>query len=189
MGMPAIDQNAVWTVEMLDELPDDGNRYELVDGELLVSPTPSLPHQRAAQELGELLRAYGRRVGRIEAFGVPIGVRYSRTTEVQPDVCVIPLVNGKPASRFEEAGRLLLVIEVLSPSTRRHDRFTKRRKYLEQGVEEYWLVDLNDRSVERWRPGVEFPETVRETIRWQVAGGAEPSSIDLPTFFASVHGD
>lgn len=75
MAMPAIDLERIWTVEMLDGLPDDGSRYEVVDGALLVSPLPHLAHQRAAQELGERLRAYARRIGGIEAVGIPIGIR------------------------------------------------------------------------------------------------------------------
>lgn len=100
MAMPApLDLDHVWTVEMLDALPDDGNRYEIVDGELLVCPLPSPPHQRTARELGALLQAYARSVGGIEAFGVPISARFSRTTEVQPDVSIVRLVDGKPARR------------------------------------------------------------------------------------------
>ncbi len=190
MAMPApLDLNRVWTVEMLDELPDDGKRYEIVDGELLVSPLPSLPHQRAAQELGGLLHAYARRVGGVEAFGVPISARFSRTTELQPDVSIIRMVDGKPAQRWEEIGCPLLVVEVLSPSTSRNDRFTKRRKYLEQGVDEYWLLDLEDRSIERWRPGAEFPETIRDTISWRVTPTSASFDLDLPAFFASVLGE
>lgn len=188
MAMPAPSIERIWTVEMLDALPEDGNRYEIVDGELLVSPLPSLAHQRAALRLGELLQAYARRVGGLEAFGTPIGVRYSHTTEVQPDVAVIPLVDGRPARRFEEVGRLLLAIEVLSPSTARHDRFTKRRKYLERGVPEYWVVDLDERAVERWQPGDELPVIVRDTLVWRAPENDLLCEIDLVAFFAGVLG-
>jgi Uma2 family endonuclease len=190
MGMPALDMDAVWTVDMLDELPDDGNRYEIVDGELLVSPMPSLRHQRAARELGELLSAYVKRLGGMEIFPVPIGVRYSRTTEVQPDLAAIPFKDdGKLAQRFEDVGRLLLVVEILSPSTARHDRFTKRRKYMERGVPLYWIVDLAKQRVECWRPGDEEPELRDDRISWKPVESEAALVIDVPAFFRSLAGD
>lgn len=189
MAMPALSTDRIWTTEMLAALPEDGQRYEIVDGELLVSPAPTLRHQRAAAYLGDVLRAYARTVAGIEAFGLPIGVRFSQTTEVQPDVCVLPLVDGKPADSFEAAGRLLLAIEIVSPSTARHDRFTKRRKYLDQGVPEYWIVDLDQRTVERWHPGEECPVIVRDAIEWRAPGAATSCHIALQSFFAEVCGD
>ena len=85
--------------------------------------------------------------------------------------------------------RLLLAIEVLSPSTARADRTVKRLLFQRTGVPEYWIVDLDARLVERWRPGDDRPEVLAETLRWQADPTTAPLEIDLPQFFARVNGD
>ena len=81
---------------------------------------------------------------------------------------------------------LLLVIEVTSPSTARQDRQLKRRRYQRAGVPEYWIVDLDARIVERWRPQDERPEILDEQLTWQPQPGAAPLEIDLVSLFARV---
>ncbi|MBK7832637.1 MAG: Uma2 family endonuclease [Gemmatimonadetes bacterium] len=106
-----------WTAEERNALPDDGNRYEVVDGELLVTPAPTFRHQRAALRLAQLLAPYCDRLG-IECVVAPADVTFSPRTVVEPDLFVIPLIDGKPASRFEDVGRLVLAVEVVSPPPR-----------------------------------------------------------------------
>lgn len=173
---------------MVHALPDDGNRYEVVEGELLVSPTPSLLHQSAVLQLAALLLPYARHA----AFTVhvaPAAVTWSDQTEVQPDVLAIPLVNGRPAVRFEDAGVLLLAVEVLSPSTMRADRFAKRRTYQKRGVPEYWIIDPVGRLVERWRPGDKEPDILFDSLSWQPNPDVAPLMIDLAEYFRAVHGE
>ena len=79
--------------------------------------------------------------------------------------------------------------EVLSPGTARHDRFTKRHLYQAQGVPEYWIVDVNTRMVERWRPGDERAEFLADTLTWQPDPAVPPLTIDLPAYFAEVFGE
>lgn len=175
-----------WTVEQLHQVPDDGQRWEIIDGVLHVSPAPSFVHQRAILELVVLLRPYCEALG-LELLFAPAAVAWSTRTEVQPDLLVMPLVNGRRPTRFEDVGRLELAVEVLSPSTMRWDRFTKRREYQSREVPAYWIVDTASRSVECWRPGEEEPEIRLDTLTWAPVPGHAPITIDLAEYFARVH--
>ena len=186
MAMPA--QHTDWTVEMVRALPDDGNRYEVIDGELFVTPTPSVFHQRAVRELLLLIDPYVRahRIG--EALMAPADVVvYGPGKFVQPDLFVVPLVNGAPMRAWTEVGRLLLTVEVLSPSTEYTDRGRKRRVYKEKGVPEYWVVDNDARTIERYRPDDAF-EILTESLEWRPDHDVPPLVIDLPACFDRVHG-
>lgn len=176
-----------WTLEMVHALPDDGNRYELIDGELLVSPAPSLLHQRVVFELNDLLRRYVKELGWCELLGAPIGVTFSPRRELQPDLCVIPLVNGRKVRRFEDVGRLVLAVEVLSPGTTRNDRYRKRPVYQDEGVPECWLVDPEARLVERWRPEEPEPEVLLTRLAWQPDASRDALVVDLEALFREAH--
>ena len=124
-----------WTADDLDALPDDGLRYELVDGVLLVSPAPALTHQIAVINLlDQLLR---RAPADLRVLAAPLDVRFSGTRQLQPDVLVVP--RETPTPRLER--RPLLVVEVLSPSTRATDLTLKRHVFEQVGVPSYWLLD------------------------------------------------
>ena len=140
MHMPTLKRR--WTADDLRDLPDDGNRYEVIDGELFVTPAPSWEHQRAAAELYSLIAAYLQREPYGDVLIAPADVPFSRTRSVQPDLFVVPLVGGRRPRKFEDVGRLLLAVEILSPSTARADRVSKRVLFRDEGVSEYWVVDL-----------------------------------------------
>ena len=187
MAMPA--QHTEWTVDMVRALPDDGNRYEVIDGELFVTPAPSVVHQRAVLELAYLVGPYVKtnRIG--EAFISPADVVvYGPRKFVQPDLFVVPLVNGAPMRAWTETGRLILAAEVISPSTARTDREDKRALYSEKGVPEYWIVDTEERVVERWRPTDSTPDVLAETLVWHADPNVPPLTIDLPAYFDRVNG-
>jgi Uma2 family endonuclease len=93
--------------------------------------------------------------------------------------------RGRPRE-WSDISSLLLAIEVVSPSTARADRMRKRQVYQTEGVPEYWIVDLDARVVERWRPADERPEIVSEILVWHPEPTAPPLSIDLATLFAEV---
>src|SRR5207302_1949759 len=97
--------------------------------------------------LFQLLAAYLEREPYGDVLLAPADVSFSRMRSVQPDVFVVPLVNGRHPRRFEDVGRLLLAIEILSPSTARADRVAKRALYREEGVAEYWIVDMDARTI------------------------------------------
>ncbi len=126
-----------WTVADLRDVPRDGRRYEVVAGELCVTPSPSWAHQEAVGTLYRRLADYlqANRVGHV--FLAPADVVFSPTSSVQPDLFVAPLENGRRPERYEAGIRLRLVIEVLSPASARADRVVKRTLYRDEGVDEY----------------------------------------------------
>jgi Uma2 family endonuclease len=187
MAMPASAKR--WTADEVRLLPNDGKRYEVIDGELFVSPSPAWSHQRASRVLQYALETYARLHKTIEIFDAPADVGFAADTMVQPDLFAIPFVEGRRPETLEEAGRLLLAVEILSPSTARVDRQVKRRLYQREGVSEYWIVDLDGRVIERWRRGDERPEILAERIEWSPIPDAPPLAIDLRAFFADVLGD
>jgi Uma2 family endonuclease len=186
MAMPT--HPTEWTVEMVRALPDDGNRYEVIDGELFVTPAPSWTHQGAVLELAHILLPYVREraVGRV--IVAPADVVFGPRHMVEPDVFVVPLVSGEAPRSWEEVGRLLLAVEVLSPSTTRTDRREKRELYQRKGVPEYWIVDVDARAIERYRPDSVIPETLSERVEWKPDRFVDPLVIDLSDYFARVLG-
>jgi len=184
MAMPVLKRR--WTVADLRELPDDGNRYEVIDGELFVTPAPTFRHQRAVGLLYRLLCDYlaVERIG--HALFAPADVTFSEGRGLQPDLFVTPLVDGRPPERFEDAGRLLLAAEVLSPSTARADRVKKRRVYREEGVAEYWIVDLDARTFERTSPADGRVEVLDATVEWHPDGASMSFTVDVADYFQQV---
>ena len=186
MGMPA--QQTVWTAEMVRSLPDDGKRYEVLDGALFVSPAPSALHQRAVARLWAILDEYCRasRVG--EAMISPADIEFSQHRVLQPDVFVVPLNDGRLISSWKEVTSLLLAAEVISPSTERADRGEKRIILQDEEVPEYWIVDLDARIFERWRPDDDHSEVLREALVWRPVASVPALEIDLDEYFTSVLG-
>ena len=182
MSMPA---SLYYTAEMVRALPEDGNRYETVHGELLMIPSPRALHQRA---LGRLFLALGnylhtQPVG--ELYASPADISWTADTLVQPDLFVVELKEARTLD-WSRMRTLLLAVEVLSPSSARADRFTKRRLYQEQRIPSYWVVDCDARSVEAWTPEALFPVVERERLTWQPEGASEPCVIELAEVFAPI---
>ncbi|MEP6833741.1 MAG: Uma2 family endonuclease [Gemmatimonas sp.] len=171
---------------MLNELPDDGCRYEVIDGELFVTPSPSLVHQHAIAALFRLIDPYTLQLG-LDSLFAPVAVTFSERREVQPDALVLPKrADGRHATRFSDVGRLILAVEVLSPSTQRVDRQEKRRLYQQEGLPEYWIVDTTARVFERWRPTSALPEVLEHTISWHPVPSHPPLHIDLIKYFREL---
>ncbi len=184
MGMPL--QHGRFTADMVRAFPDDGNRYELVAGELLVTPAPASPHQRIVLRLARRLADHCDVEGRYETMISPADISWGDDeTLVQPDVFVVPR-DEAVAGDWAATRTLVLVAEVLSPSTARHDRFTKRRLYQARKVATLWLVNAADRSVEVWTPHAEHPLVERIQLTWNTPGnaGGKPLSILLDELFA-----
>jgi Uma2 family endonuclease len=106
-------------------------------------------------------------------------VTFDVRTRVQPDLLVVPLVDGRRPRSFAEVRHLLPAVEVLSPTTTRTDRRVKRPLYQREGVDEYWMVDADAAIVERWRPGDERPEVRTEQIAWHPSGATKPLTIAI----------
>jgi Uma2 family endonuclease len=153
----------------LEDLPDDGHRYELIDGVLLVSPGPQLPHQDMVGNLHLLLRAAC--PPHLKVVLAPFAVALADDTEVQPDLLVAARTQF---TRKELPGPPLLAVEVLSPSTRRIDLLLKRDRLQAAGVPSYWLVDPEEPSVTvlELRGGT-YVEVARSV-------GSEPVTVTAP---------
>jgi Uma2 family endonuclease len=187
MAMPAL-MPRVWTAAEIQALPDDpSHRYECVDGELLLSPTPRLAHQGAVTALTVLLESLVRSAGVGTVFVAPSEWVLDPRTLVQPDLYVVPLTEGRRPRTDEERSKALLFVEILSPSTARFDRVVKRGRYQRAGIE-YWIVDLDSRLVERWLPGDERPSMHAEVLEWQPLGAEHAFRIALEPFFTEVLG-
>ena len=192
MAMP-VRQQRRWTPQQVRELsaqsPLWSPRYELVDGDLLVTPSPSAFHQRAVRLLLVALSAYLERERVGEVFCSPSDVELEQTALTQPDVYVVPESESK---RLTVEGlpvrQLLLAVEVVSPSSGRSDRVTKRPLY-QRHVPVYWIVDLDARLVECWQGSDTRPEILTRTLSWHPMGAKAAFALDLPAFFAKVFGE
>ena len=178
-----------YTVDEVLAFPADGNRYELVDGELLVTPAPRFRHQDVVGELFGQLRQYlidNPGIGR--AVLSPADITWGSQDDLaQPDVFVVAAEEARdPNTGWETMRTLLLAVEVISPSSSRYDRVTKRRLYQRRGVATYWVADPDARLVEVWHPEDERPEIVTDTLRWHVADEAEDLVIELAELFEGL---
>lgn len=183
MAMPATAGH--WTAEMVRALPDDGKRYEVIAGELLVTPAPRPRHQeilfRLVAQLGPYLKAVG---ADAHPFFSPADISWDDDTLVQPDLFVVP--KSEMTNDWRTYKTLVLAVEILSPSSARADRVLKRRLYQAQHVGAYWIVDAEAAVVEVWRPGDERPEVVTDVLRWRVSEPAAELSIPLAELFADL---
>ena len=191
MAMPAL-QARRWTAAEVRQLIADNPlltpRYELVDGELLVTPSPGAPHQRAVSALHLVLHTYlqSTRVG--EVYFSPSDVELEPEFVSQPDLFVVSRAESK---RLRRDGfpvyELLLAVEVVSPSSGHHDRVRKRPKY-QKHTQEYWIVDPDARLFERWRPGDDRPEICIGAFTWAAPDDVPAFTLDVEQFFADVFG-
>jgi Uma2 family endonuclease len=129
-------------------LPDDGRRYELYEGEIEVTPSPSTRHQAVSRNLVMLLGAYLKEKNRGVLFHAPVDLILSDTTVLQPDLLMVARGRENIISQRGIEGPPDLVIEVLSPSTAARDRAGKAQLYARYGVRHYWLVDPDARRIE-----------------------------------------
>ena len=132
------------------------------------------------------LRADWEQVG--AAVTSPADLELEPGTITQPDVFVIP-EGGAPsdaAFRWSDVGSLLLAVEVISPGSVRTDRITKREFYMNVGVPDYLIVDVDARIVERWTQGRETPEVLRHRLVWHPAGARTALDVALPEYFDRI---
>ncbi|MCC6317381.1 MAG: Uma2 family endonuclease [Gemmatimonadaceae bacterium] len=183
--MPAHDLG-FHTVDDVLAIPSDGQRYELVYGRLLVSPAPTLQHERIVRKLAMALHVFCDRHGLGEAFGVIADLTWGRRDVlVQPDIFVMGAAD-RHARGWEEVRHVPLVAEILSPATRTYDRFDKRRVYQDRNVALYWVIDPRSRTAEIWTPEAEAPVVERERLVWAPAGVGEVFSMELNELFVSI---
>lgn len=172
-----------YTVDDLDRFPDDGDRYELLDGILLVTPAPRAVHQIVTSRLQHFLTTAVQQPGHAHVVG-PGAISVPPRTQLQPDILVYPARFG-PALDWAMVTEHWLAVEVLSRSSRIYDREFKRDAYFALGVPQVWLVDIADRSVDVWRARATH-EVVRGTIRWRVPALDVEVAIELAELFAGL---
>lgn len=172
-----------YTLDELEHLPDDGNRYELLDGVLLVTPAPSMAHQIVANRLQTRLTAGVAWPGHAHVVGPGVIVLPPKT-QLQPDVLVYP---ARFAAKLDwvKVTEHWLAVEVLSRSSHVYDREVKRGAYFALGVPELWLADPQTASVEIHRPH-RAPTVVRDVIRWRVPTLDAVVPVDLTEVFAGL---
>ena len=162
-----------WTYDEYARLPDDGNRYEVIDGEVLVTPSPSPTHQHILLRLSLALHVYVEH----EGLGVvlpDVDLLFVEGQFLRPDLLFMPTSRraGITSRGVEQAPGL--VVEILSPSSGSVDRVKKPRRYRDFGVPEYWVVDPEERVVWVWRfaQGATDAERVAEQLTWRPEGAS-----------------
>lgn len=187
MAMPVApplrpDPSHRYTVDEVLSWAPDGNRYEVVDGELLVTPGPAPRHQLVVTALVTELSNYLRSVGVPERVLVgPVDFFHGTAVYVQPDLVVAR--TEEITNDYRTMRRLRLAVEVISPSSARGDRLVKRRAYQTAGVETYWVVDPDAAVVEVWRPGAEIADIVTRELVWRVTPEVREIRIGLAELF------
>jgi Uma2 family endonuclease len=139
-------QSRPLTRDDLETMPDDGHRYELLDGILIVSPAPRPRHQEAVASLLVVLRQAAPRD--LLVLTAPLDVALTNDTVLQPDVLV---ARRSDFSERDLPTAPLLAIEVLSPHTRRFDLLLKRDRLQPAGCPSYWVVDVDEPSIIAWQ--------------------------------------
>lgn len=183
MAIPMATNAKMWTLAELHSLPDDGNTYELVRGELFVTPPRSVRHE-------EILARLARIVDRFAAANDlgyvyrPRAVIEFQGSQVEPDL-MVRRSHPAPDAGWASWPAPLLVVEIISPTTRRRDLEHKKSLYIDAGVDEYWIVDPESRNVRIVRSGVpDRVETVR--VEWRPLGLDAALSLSVDEIFASA---
>ncbi len=152
-----------------------------------MTPAPQGRHQVAVAELEQHFRV-ALAGSSLHVLHSPADVTLGEDEILQPDLFVYATASGRQLGDWSDITALLVVVEVLSPSTARYDRQLKRLRYQRAGVPEYWIVDLDGRVVERWRPEDSRPEIITERLRWSPADGIE-LDLDVAAYFRGVWGE
>lgn len=181
-----------YTIETLERLratlPDEGGRYELLEGLLLVTPAPRPSHEEVVSRLAHALHDAVSRTG-VARVATRSEVRRGEKIYFEPDLLVYPStfpLDGK----WEQLSEWWLVVEVLSPSSRAYDSVLKRDAYLALGVQALWLVDVNERRVAVWARGADRAMVLREadTLYWGFGEGTHEAqvAIELVDLFRDI---
>ena len=171
-----------YTIADLDTFPADGQRYELLQGFLLVTPGPGAPHQLLSMRLGTALTNYLDPLAFVTGPGV---VEREPDIHLEPDVLVFPRPLP-PSQKWKDLSGHWLAVEVYSRGSRRYDHDYKRDAYLALGVREVWLVDLDECAVLVSRVNGLRDERVTETLRWHPVEMAAEFVLPLERLFADL---
>jgi Uma2 family endonuclease len=143
-------QQGRWTYKEYAALPNDGRRYEVMDGVLLMAPSPSPAHQNAVKWITFYLTQYVELTGQGKVFTAPLDVELAPNQIVQPDVFILLQASLAKLTTKRVIGAPDLVVEVSSPATAVYDRLSKLTTYANAGVTEYWIVNCERQTIEVW---------------------------------------
>ena len=177
-----------WTYEEFARLPDDGNRYEVIGGELYVSPAPTLPHQKVVLNLTFVLEGFIRAHALGELYVGPADVLFGEGDYLEPDLLFVRADRKEILKERGVEGAPDLVVEVLSPKTASRDRKLKRDRYAHFGVAEYWVVDPVARRIEVYRPTGDQArkiEVAAESLEWTPVPGGPTLTLNVAELFPS----
>ena len=169
-----------WTLEEVHSLPDDGNKYELVRGELFVTPPPSYEHETIAARLTDILGPFVRKQG-LGLVYRPRAVLRFEGSEVEPDL-MVRARHRDPKGSWDNAPVPILIVEIISGSTRRRDHGPKRDLYVDAGVAEYWIIDPERRTITRVRPDL-ADDVVRDQLIWTPPNADASLTVELSEVF------
>ena len=141
-------------------LPDDGKRYEILDGDLVMTPPPAIRHQIILGNLNDCLRVHVRAEGLGQVLFAPVAVRLDESTIVEPDLIFLASGRAHAVSRLSIDSAPDLLVEILSPSTETRDRTVKAQLYAKLGVDHYWIIDPEARSLEAFERAGEMYRAV-----------------------------
>jgi Uma2 family endonuclease len=178
-----VDGKTKLTYEEYRLFPDDGRRHEIIDGAHYVSPSPNTNHQSASRHIQFALYEQLEKPGLGYVFDAPMDLELAPTDVVQPDLIVVLAENREIILPSRLRGVPDLVVEILSPSTGEIDRTLKRSLYETHRVPEFWLVDVEERSVLSYRlgtAGYDEPQPHRDEISFSEA------KVDLKAVWARL---
>ena len=173
-----------FTIADLDAMPDDGFRRELLDGVLLVNPLAASRHQLVAMRLYSRLAVYLQ----THATGVALApgrVQRADDTALEPDILVLPGPEAVAVRDWADQPTPLLVVEIVSPSSRSFDHVLKRDAYMRLGVPEYWIVDPRDHCVVVVTQAA-AEQRVIGTLEWRPSNTHEPFLLEVSALFADL---
>lgn len=176
-----------WVPADLEQFSEsDGNKYECIDGVLLVTPAPRPVHAVALELLQEALYRVLSSAGQaLRVITSTVDMQPTEVDLVEPDLVVLR-ERARASMRLGAPGCVVLIAEALSPSTAKRDRGIKRRLYQRSEVPEYWILDVDARCIERWTPDDEAPDVRRDQLTWTDPVSGVMLVIDVPDFFATV---
>jgi Uma2 family endonuclease len=176
-----------WTYAEFARLPSEGStRYEVIEGEVCMTPSPTARHQRIVAKLISLLNVFAESRDLGQVFAGPLDVLFAEGEYLEPDVVFVRTEHVDLVSDRGVEGPPDLVVEVVSPSTAARDRGVKLERYRLYGVPEYWVVDPDERTLEVWKlaEGAEQPSSLAppDRLTWAPGSGAV-LEIDLGELF------
>ena len=167
----------VYTYQDYLDLPEDGKRYEVINGELVMAPAPNTSHQKVSVKLEFAIEKFLEKDNIGTLLHAPIAVVLSETVVLQPDIVFIANENSGIITEKNLSGAPDLIIEIVSPSSGYYDLIEKKEIYEKFGVKEYWIVDPRNRWLE-----IYFNENDKFRLMQRVEKTGIANSIVLPGF-------